>query len=149
MGGKNWLRTYLIIVDRFWNFTLPHWCNLYRNDNFNDSHASSHVEKLAPDLNGYKQFCLHWRSFSRRQRYGDRVLNSKEWQIFWISYFYFCCKWRNSAECRVHSRQILDLLNRTGNFYRTEPDLTKPDLIAYKFSNIPSFKVSETLNYEN
>ena len=37
----------------------------------------------------------------------------------------------------------------SGNFYRTEPDLTKPDLIAYKFSNIPSFKVSETLNYEN
>ena len=37
----------------------------------------------------------------------------------------------------------------SGNFYRTEPDLTEPDLIAYKFSNIPSFKVSETLNYEN
>ena len=37
----------------------------------------------------------------------------------------------------------------SGNFYRTEPDHTKPDLIAYKFSNIPSFKVSETLNYEN
>ena len=37
----------------------------------------------------------------------------------------------------------------SGNFYRTQPDLTKPDLIAYKFSNIPSFKVSETLNYEN
>ena len=36
----------------------------------------------------------------------------------------------------------------SGNFYRTEPDLTEPDLIAY-FSNIPSFKVSETLNYEN
>ena len=37
----------------------------------------------------------------------------------------------------------------SGNFYRTEPDFTEPDLIAYKFSNIPSFKVSETLNYEN
>ena len=37
----------------------------------------------------------------------------------------------------------------SGNFYRTQPDLTKPDLIAYKFSNIPSFKVSETLNSEN
>ena len=34
----------------------------------------------------------------------------------------------------------------SGNFYQTEPDLTEPDLIAYKFSNIPSFKVSETLN---